>query len=183
MKKLKKSVKILLALVMMTGLIGSVQYRRHDLFRVPSAAEGTAVEPKESETSPPPNLSRRDIDRIITAKSRKHGIDPRLVRSVVWVESKYDQNAVSSAGALGLMQLMPATAKGLGVNNPFCPRENVDGGIRYLKWLLKHYRYNTELALAAYNAGPGNVKKYNGIPPFPETIKYIASVRTAMAEF
>lgn len=176
MKKLKKSVKILLSLIMMTGLIGSVQYGRHDLLRIPDAAVCTVAVQEESGTSHPPNLSRQDIDRIITVKSRKHGVDSRLVKAIVWAESNYNTNAVSSAGAMGLMQLMPATAKGLGVKNPFCPRENVEGGIKHMKWLLQRYNYNIELAVAAYNAGHRRVT--DSVPDIPETVRYVSKVMT-----
>lgn len=176
MKKLKKSVKILLSLIMMTGLIGSVQYGQYDLLRIPDAAVCTVAVQEESETSHPPNLSRQDIDRIITVKSRKHGVDSRLVKAIVWAESNYNTNAVSSAGAMGLMQLMPATAKGLGVKNPFCPRENVEGGIKHMKWLLQRYNYNIELAVAAYNAGHRKVT--DSVPDIPETVRYVSKVMT-----
>ena len=103
-------------------------------------------------------------------------IDAKLIMAVIRNESCFDKAAVSSAGAEGLMQLMPATAKSLGVINSFSPQQNIRGGTQYLAELIKRYDNNLTLSLAAYNAGPGAVAKYDGIPPFPETQKYIERV-------
>lgn len=110
------------------------------------------------------------------AAADKHNIDPLLLRAVARVESCYDTQAVSSAGAEGIMQLMPSTARELAVSNSFNPAANIDGAARYLAWLQKRYEGNTELILAAYNAGPGAVDKYNGIPPYRETERYVPAV-------
>lgn len=114
-------------------------------------------------------------DTINTA-SRKFGVDPALVRAVIHAESAFRPAAKSKKGALGLMQLMPATAKDMGVNDALSPRENIFGGVRYLAWLLEKTSGDTTLATAAYNAGPGAVERFKGIPPYEETQTYVKRV-------
>lgn len=118
----------------------------------------------------------RNYEKAITELSKEFRVDSKLIMAVIRNESCFDRSAVSSAGAEGLMQLMPATAKSLGVSDSFNPQENIRGGTQYLSELIKKYHNNLSLALAAYNAGPGAVAKYDGVPPYPETKKYIKRV-------
>ncbi|MCB1198903.1 MAG: lytic transglycosylase domain-containing protein [Deltaproteobacteria bacterium] len=115
--------------------------------------------------------------QYIRTAALKHGVSSRLIHSIIKVESDYDPNAISRKGAQGLMQIMPKTGEMLGLKNAFDPQENIDVGVAYFKKLLVEFDGNTSLALAAYNAGPSNVQKYNGIPPFQETIDYIKKIK------
>ncbi len=118
------------------------------------------------------------LSKSISRYAKRHGLDPALVKAVIHVESCFDQKAVSRAGAQGLMQLMPGTAHELGVSDHevFDPDKNIEAGVRYLRQMIDSFK-DLDKALAAYNAGPGAVKKYNGIPPFKETQKYVRRVR------
>lgn len=122
------------------------------------------------------NAPKSQILKMIDSIANKHGVDEKLVRALVKQESGFNPKATSHCGAMGLMQLMPATAKGLGVTDAYNPVQNVDGGVRYLKGMLQKYNGNVVLALAAYNAGPGAVDKYDGVPPFKETQNYVKSI-------
>lgn len=114
---------------------------------------------------------------IVTETAREFGVPAQLIHSIIRAESDYDPNAVSHKGAVGLMQLMPATARQYGVTNPFDPIQNIRGGVRYIKDLMRLYDKRTNLVLAAYNAGQEAVRKYGGIPPYRETINYIDKIK------
>jgi soluble lytic murein transglycosylase-like protein len=116
------------------------------------------------------------LDRIVLQTAQKNHVDPALVRAVISTESNWNSSAVSSKGALGLMQLIPDTARQMGVGNAFDPAQNVDGGVRYLRMLLERYNGDLSKALAAYNAGPGAVDRFGGVPNFRETRDYVRKV-------
>ena len=118
----------------------------------------------------------KDHEPIIRQYSDLYGVNDKLIKAIIMVESCFDRYAVSSVGAQGLMQLMPATANLMGVYNVFNAKDNIKGGTRYFRQMLELFGYDLELALAAYNAGPTAVKKYNGVPPYSETIKYVKKV-------
>lgn len=147
---------------------------RHQCIVRPSGKTGalSVIEPTGTLKSRQSSLKGK-----INQLSTRYGVDPALVHAVVTVESAYRSDVVSSKGAIGLMQLMPGTASQLNVSDPFDSSHNLDGGIRYLKQMLKRFNNNEKLALAAYNAGPEAVRKYNNaIPPYPETQDYVKRV-------
>jgi Transglycosylase SLT domain len=124
-----------------------------------------------------PSLAGTPYAEIIAAAAQAHGVDPILVKALIQVESGYRPTARSPRGAVGLMQIMPATAREYNVLNPFDPKANIEAGVKHLKALLDRFgRERTELALAAYNAGPGAVEKFNGVPPYRETRDYVSRI-------
>lgn len=141
--------------------------------------------PKPTSAKVNPNYRRISRGRVVTSEAidqaieeaaAKHNVDPNLVRALVKVESNFNPTAVSRKGAMGLMQLMPATARELNVTNPFDPEQNVDAGVRHLKHLLESFNGNVPLSLAAYNAGQGAVQRNGGVPPYAETRNYVRRI-------
>lgn len=136
----------------------------------------TTYNPQTAAT-PSRSANRNAYDHLIRAAAARHGVDPALVKAVIHTESAFNPNARSPVGAMGLMQLMPGTARDMGVGNAWDPAQNIEGGVKYLAWLQKQFR-SRDHVIAAYNAGHGNVKKYGGIPPFRETQNYVKSVNS-----
>lgn len=129
-----------------------------------------------AETSAVTTAGNNDIAKMLHVAAQKYGVDPKLVFAIAKAESDFNPDVVSSAGAVGVMQLMPETAASLGVRNIKDPRENIDGGVCYLKQMLTTFNGDLPKAVAAYNAGPQAVKDYNGVPPYAETKAYVANV-------
>jgi len=121
-------------------------------------------------------LDSNQFDPIISEASKKYALEAPLIKAVIKAESDFDPNAMSHKGARGLMQIMPMNYRLLNVENPFDPHQNIDGGARYLREMMDRYNGKLNLSLAAYNAGPGAVDKYGGVPPYPETTEYIERV-------
>jgi soluble lytic murein transglycosylase-like protein len=157
-----------------TSIVGALLQRLDGVLRHATQSRSRSVDAESrNDTSAAPN-SR--YDKLISNSAVRNSVDPALVRAVVGRESGFRPKAVSNAGALGLMQLMPDTAKALGVTNPFDPAQNIEGGTRLLRELLDRYRGRVDLALAAYNAGTAAVDRYGGVPPFAETKAYVSGV-------
>ena len=148
--------------------ISSIESAIRDMSSINSVSQAAAA------SLSAPTASRTQLLTMIEKISEKHGVDDKLVKALIRQESGFNPNA--KAGAMGLMQLMPQTAKHLGVADPYNPIQNVEGGVRYLKSMLNKYNGNIILALAAYNAGPGAVDKYSGVPPYKETQNYVKNI-------
>ncbi|EGM68066.1 lytic transglycosylase domain-containing protein [Shewanella sp. HN-41] len=128
-------------------------------------------------------LFTQSYDTLITNAAHKHQLEPALIRAVIHAESAFNARALSRTGAMGLMQLMPETAKEMGVTNAFLPEENILGGSKYLAQMLKQFNGDIALACAAYNAGPTTVTQYNGVPPYPETQAYVERVQILLKRY
>lgn len=157
----------LLSLFLFTNVTGILFSR---VMAPVAVANTTALAPIPADI---PTSGDQELDRLIYDVGQREGVDPRFIHAVIWQESKYVVDARSHAGAQGLMQLMPATAERFGCEDRNDPAENIEAGTKYLRWLLKRFSGNVELALAGYNAGEGSVDKYNGIPPYNETRNYV----------
>jgi soluble lytic murein transglycosylase-like protein len=131
---------------------------------------------------PPPPEPRSPFEGLIAEAAHEFGVDADLIRAVIQTESHFDPQARSRAGAKGLMQIMPVLARELDVKNPFDPRENVFAGVKYLRELLERHSGDVTLALASYNAGPRNVARFRGVPPFKETRRYVQKIQNLVAD-
>ena len=141
----------------------------------PRVVESRVIVPLAAKSDIAPSPDPSEMKDLVAATARDYDLNPELVESVIQVESNYNPYAVSPKGAQGLMQLMPATARRFGVKNSFDPKQNIEGGVRYLKFLNETFK-DERLAVAAYNAGEGAVQKYGNVPPYRETVDYVAKV-------
>lgn len=167
-------------------------FKQYNMFKLLSAIESSLVKvaAKTSKTYHVPAATTTDdntsstparpFSEIIKEASQTYGVDEKVISAVIKQESSFNPNAVSSCGAMGLMQLMPATAKSLGVTDAFNAEQNIMAGTRYLKEKINEFSGNVPLALAAYNAGSGAVRKYGGIPPYKETMAYVNKVTSSI---
>jgi soluble lytic murein transglycosylase-like protein len=165
-RSLKFAPFVLLSLFLFTNVTGILFSR----VMAPVAVASPAIAPLPADI---PTSGDQQLDRLIYDVGQREGVDPRFIHAVIGLVSKYIVAARSHGGAQGFMQLMPATAKLFGCEDPNDPAANIEAGTKYLHWLLKRFSGNVELALAGYNAGEGSVDKYNGIPPYNETRNYV----------
>jgi soluble lytic murein transglycosylase-like protein len=169
--------------LLLTGLTLAGAIAGRGAVTVPAPSQTAESTTRPAPPAPPrPQPPTTPFDDIIREAAATYGVDVDLVRAVVQTESRFDPKAVSGAGAKGLMQIMPILAKELKIKNVFDPRENVFGGTKYLSQLLDRHDGNVTLALASYNAGPRNVARYRGVPPFKETRGYVKKIQKLVAE-
>lgn len=156
--------------------IAAIEQRIQRLAPAPAANFAAAMTREGSVKTASTSASRREIESMVVSAARRHNVDPKLAMAVAVAESDLEPGAVSPVGATGVMQLMPETARALGVRNIADPRENIDGGVRYLKQMLQTFDGDVIKAVAAYNAGPEAVRNYRGVPPYDETRAYVNRV-------
>lgn len=180
-----RTLLILAGAAMLAGLGPAVRQARADHIVLTTDSQGHKVyintgSPAVHRSSPAPRpvTPPPAINRLVNHTSKRFHVDPNLVRAIIQVESDYDPNAVSSKGAMGLMQLIPSTAERFGVSNAFNPRQNIEGGVNYLHYLLHLFNGNLNLSLAAYNAGEHSVLRQGGVPHITETRNYVRKVRS-----
>ncbi len=145
-----------------------------------SSQEGA---PQGADSNAPAMVPPAQIDALVNDNAQSQDVDPALIKAIIANESGFNAHATSNVGAQGLMQLMPGTAAGLGVTDAYDPAQNVAGGTKYIKGLLERFNGNVRLAVAAYNAGPGAVEKYDGVPPYAETQNYVQNVLASYAKY
>ena len=147
------------------------------------AAQGGAPQGADAAPNAPAMVPPAQIDALVGDNAQEQDVDPALIKAIIANESGFNANATSNVGAQGLMQLMPGTAAGLGVTDAYDPAQNVAGGTKYIKGLLERFNGDVRLAVAAYNAGPGAVEKYGGVPPYAETQNYVQNVLSSYAKY
>jgi soluble lytic murein transglycosylase-like protein len=148
-----------------------------------SGSADPEADPGAAAAQAPAMVAPAQIDSLVNQNALAQSVDPALVKAIIANESGFNANATSKVGAQGLMQLMPSTAAGLGVGDAYDPAQNVAGGTKYLKSLLDRFNGDVRLAVAAYNAGPGAVEKYGGVPPYAETQNYVQNVLASYAKY
>jgi soluble lytic murein transglycosylase-like protein len=146
-------------------------------------AQGAPAQGGDDAANAPAMVPPQQIDALVNDNAQAQDVDPALIKAIIANESGFNANATSNVGAQGLMQLMPGTAAGLGVTDSYDPAQNVAGGTKYIKGLLERFNGDVRLAVAAYNAGPGAVEKYGGIPPYAETQNYVQNVLASYAKY
>jgi soluble lytic murein transglycosylase-like protein len=146
-------------------------------------AQGEAPQGDDAAPNAPAMVPPAQIDALVNDNAQAQSVDPALIKAIIANESGFNANATSNVGAQGLMQLMPGTAAGLGVTDSYDPAQNVAGGTKYIKGLLERFNGDVRLAVAAYNAGPGAVEKYGGVPPYAETQNYVQNVLASYAKY
>ena len=153
------------------------------LLQAQLAGQGAAPQGDEAAPNAPAMVAPAQIDALVNDNAQSQDVDPALIKAIIANESGFNANATSNVGAQGLMQLMPGTAAGLGVTDAYDPAQNVAGGTKYIKGLLGKFNGDVRLAVAAYNAGPGAVEKYGGVPPYAETQNYVQNVLASYAKY